>query len=119
MGRFTYKALTEQLEAARVHFQGMAATADTTENGAWQQADDALAEALDIIFDYQKQGDRLSELEKRERVFPPERRCGAHVCRRCGRRTNPAHTYCHYCGQRQRKEGGPWKKEGNSTQGRK
>lgn len=102
--RLTYEALGRQLGNIHTYFQEMAAAADATEDGSWQQGADALAEAMDILYDYQKQGDRLSELEKRENVILPVRRCGAHICRRCGRRTNPAHTYCHFCGQRQRME---------------
>lgn len=115
----TYEKLEAHLKAARTHFEGLAALTDETEDGSWQQAADALDEALDIIYDYQKQADRLSGLEDRERVTPPKKVCGAYVCQRCGRSTNPVHTYCHTCGQRQRREERPWRNGKNITQGRK
>lgn len=102
MGKFTYEELLRQLESARTYFGGMAATADGSEDGSWEQEMDALAEAMDIIYDYRKQGDRLSELERREISIAPAQRRGIYICQKCSRRTNPANTYCHFCGQRQR-----------------
>ncbi len=61
-----------------------------------------VAEAIDIISDYEKATAQTAELiaryEKAEMAV--RRQAGLYTCPMCGKRAIPGHTHCHWCGKK-------------------
>lgn len=62
---------------------------------------DNLAEAIDIIYDYEKISPKYGEMTVHFEVpQKPVRRSGVWCCPSCGKRVNYHHTHCHWCGKK-------------------
>lgn len=61
-----------------------------------------IAEAVDIISDYEKvtaqNAEMMQRYEKPEMAI--KRQAGIYTCPLCGKRTHVGHTHCHWCGKK-------------------
>lgn len=73
-----------------------------------EKVEEALTQAMDIIYDYQSMADEHNRMvEKYETEAPVIKRgMDFYCCPACGKRTSRNHTHCHWCGKndRSRKE---------------
>ena len=61
-----------------------------------------VAEAADIITDYEQVTAQLSEVTQRYEMpeMAVRRSAGLYICPLCGKRTQVGHTHCHWCGKK-------------------
>lgn len=66
-----------------------------------EKVEEALTQAMDIIYDYQSMADEHKRMvEKYETEAPVIKRgMDFYCCPACGKRTSRNHTHCHWCGK--------------------
>ena len=67
-----------------------------------EKVEEALTQAMDIIYDYQSMADEHKRMvEKYETEAPVIKRgMDFYCCPACGKRTSRNHTHCHWCGKK-------------------
>ncbi len=67
-----------------------------------EKIEEALTQAMDIIYDYQSMVDEHKRMiEKYETETPAiHRGMDVYQCPACGKRTSRNHTHCHWCGKK-------------------
>lgn len=67
-----------------------------------EKVEEALTQAMDIIYDYQSMADEHKRMvEKYETEAPVIKRgMDFYCCPACGKRTSQNHTHCHWCGKK-------------------
>lgn len=95
-----YQKIITQLESLYAHALDMARGDDTDD--IWKEDMEALQEAIDIIYDYEKATEQATELIQKYEVAEPiiRREMGIYVCPLCGKRTEENHSHCHWCGKK-------------------
>lgn len=93
-----YKEIIEQLENLLGHVKDMARDGEEV----WTKDAKALQEAIDIVSDYEKAAKQASEVIQKYEFAEPviERGEDIYVCPVCGKRSQPGHTHCHWCGKK-------------------
>lgn len=98
--RKQYMKIIKQLENLQEHCQSMAAPKDSSE--IWGNDVAALSEAIDIISDYEKATEQTASLVMKYETagMAIKKAAGVYVCPDCGKRAQPGHTHCHWCGKK-------------------
>ena len=67
-----------------------------------EKVEEALTQAMDIIYDYQSMADEHKRMvEKYETEAPVIKRgMDFYCCPACGKRTSRYHSHCHWCGKK-------------------
>ena len=94
-----YKGLIRQMESLKRNSKSFI-TEDS--DPIWQADVDALDEAMDIIADYEKVTEQLSQMIQKYEVEkdPIDRGMGVYQCPDCSCMVNLGHEHCRRCGRR-------------------
>ena len=95
-----YQKIISRLESLYTHVSDMARGDDADD--IWKEDMEALQEAIDIIYDYEKATEQAKELIQKYEVaeIVIQRETDVYVCPVCGRRTGYNHSHCHWCGKK-------------------
>lgn len=95
-----YQKIIIRLESLYAHVSDMARGDDA--DYIWKEDMEALQEAIDIIYDYEKATEQAKELIQKYEVaeFTIQREMGIYVCPLCGKRAGENHSHCHWCGKK-------------------
>lgn len=95
-----YQKIISRLESLYTHVSHMARGDDV--ESIWKEDMEALQEAIDIIYDYEKATEQVKELIQKYEVAGAiiRREMGIYVCPMCGKRTEESHFHCNWCGKK-------------------
>lgn len=95
-----YQKIISQLKSLYAHVSDMAREDDS--ESIWKEDMEALQDAIDIIYDYEKATEQAKELMQKYEVaeLVIRHEMGIYVCPLCGKRTEENHSHCHWCGKK-------------------
>ena len=95
-----YQKIISQLKSLYAHVSDMAME-DNSES-IWKEDMEALQEAIDIIYDYEKATEQAKELMQKYEVaeLVIRHEMGIYVCPLCGKMAREHYSHCHWCGKK-------------------
>ena len=97
-----YQKIIAQLEYLKGYCENRASESGEEYAAIWTPNIQALQEAMDIISDYETIVSNINSLiQKYEQTAKPKRISEkVYVCPECGKRIQPNHSRCHWCGKK-------------------
>lgn len=95
-----YQKIITQLESLYAHASDMAREDDS--ESIWKEDMEALQDAIDIIYDYEKATEQAKELMQKYEVaeLVIRHEMGIYVCPLCGKMARENYSHCHWCGKK-------------------